>query len=80
MSTFLFIVLLGDAMCFLVFQPNFFGKIFVAAAVQVSNTLFNQVGRLGVVEDIGRLLERNMIHLADASNDSCVLGTHQYLS
>ena len=69
----------GLKIFFLVFEPDFFGEVFIAAAVQVSDALFNQVGRLGVVEDIGRLLERNMIHLADTGDDSCVLFTPQYL-
>lgn len=41
--------------------------------MQIGDALCNQVRRLGLVVDIGGILQRNMEHLANTGDDSCAL-------
>ena len=67
-------------MFFSMLIPYFFCKVFVTSTMKVGRAIFNHVGRYRIIINVRSVLKRNVVHFADASNDSCTLSTFQYLS
>lgn len=63
----------------LILIPDFLCQVFVTAAMQISNAILNEGGGVGVIVDVSCLLQCNVMHFADGSNDSSALCATEYL-